>query len=158
MRHLRIAIQQQQLFLYEKTRCLKTYAVSTAINGAGEQMHSECTPRGWHCVAAKIGDGMPLNGVFLHRQATKDIYHAALARQYPGKDWILTRILRLAGLEANKNLYGKVDSYQRYIYIHGTAAEEKIGQPASRGCVRMRNDDIIELYDQMDVGSLVYLY
>lgn len=137
---------------------VKTYPVSTAKNGAGERRGSECTPRGRHKVRAKIGDGTPLNSVFVARRPTGEIYTPELGRRYPERDWILTRILWLSGLEPGKNRYGEVDSAWRFIYIHGCPDELIKGLPESHGCIRMHNADIQAVFDAVAVGTEVYIH
>lgn len=156
--YLDISISAQRLTIINDGQLIGSYPVSTAKNGAGEQRGSECTPRGWHKIRAKIGVGQPLNAVFKGRRPTGEIYDAELSRRYPGRDWILTRILWLGGLEPGKNRYGEVDTCWRYIYIHGTSDETKIGLPASHGCIRMKNADILELFNRIDVGIKAYIH
>jgi len=126
---------------------MKSYPVSTALNGAGEQNGSFCTPRGKHIIRAKIGADCPENCVFVGRRATGEIWTQQLSDQFPGRDWILTRILWLSGLEPGINRLGSVDTMQRYIYLHGSPDSAEIGGPGSIGCIRMRNRDVIELFD-----------
>ena len=154
---LDINIARQHLWLRLGGDVLFQAPVSTAANGPGERMNSECTPRGRHRIRAKIGAGCPVNTVFVGRRPTGEIYSPALARDYPGRDWILTRILWLSGLEAGRNRLGDVDTMRRYIYIHGTPATTALGKPGSRGCVRMANDDIIRLFDVIPAGALVVI-
>ena len=130
-------------------------AVSTAKNGPGELSGSECTPRGAHIIRAKIGVGAPPGTVFVGRRATGEQYTPELGARFPGRDWILTRILWLSGCEPGRNRLGKVDSMHRYIYIHGTPEQVRMGMPGSRGCIRMRNRDIIELFDRVPAGTPV---
>jgi lipoprotein-anchoring transpeptidase ErfK/SrfK len=125
----------------------KTYPVSTAKNGVGEKSGSFCTPRGRHLVRARIGAGRPLNTVFVRRRPTGEIWSPQLHAQYPGRDWMLTRLLWLSGCERGKNRLGDVDTMRRYIYIHGSPDTVEMGRPGSIGCVRMRNADIVELFD-----------
>jgi len=125
----------------------KTYSVSTAKNGVGEKNGSFCTPRGRHIVRAKIGAGQPVNAVFVRRRPTGEIWTPELHAAYPGRDWILTRILWLSGCEVGRNRLGDVDTMRRYIYIHGSPDTAEMGRPGSIGCVRMRNHDIIELFE-----------
>ena len=132
--------------------------VSTGVNGAGEIMDSERTPRGWHVVCEKIGEGAPVNTVFVGRKATGELYSPELRQKHPGRDWILTRILWLSGTETGKNLNGNVDSRKRYIYIHGCPADVGIGAPGSRGCIRMRNEQILELFNRVQLGTRVYIH
>ena len=133
------------------------YSVSTAANGAGERENSGCTPRGWHMISEKFGDGLPINSVFVARQPTSEIYSEQLAAAYPARDWILTRILWLTGLEAGVNQGEGCDSHARYIYIHGTPDTEPMGEPRSHGCIRMRNTDLLALFEQVDVGAIVQI-
>jgi lipoprotein-anchoring transpeptidase ErfK/SrfK len=125
----------------------KTYAISTSKNGLGEKNGSFCTPRGRHLVRAKIGAGQPLNAVFVRRRPTGELWTPALHAAYPGRDWILTRILWLSGCEPGVNRMGDVDTMRRYIYIHGSHDLAEMGKPGSIGCVRMRGPDILELFE-----------
>ncbi len=127
----------------------KTYSVSTASRGAGEKNGSLCTPRGRHIVRAKIGAGQPLNAVFVRRRPTGEVWTPALHAQYPGRDWILTRILWLSGCDPWRNRLGDVDTMRRYIYIHGSPDTAEMGKPGSIGCIRMRNRDIVELFERV---------
>ncbi|MDD5267190.1 MAG: L,D-transpeptidase [Methylococcales bacterium] len=156
--YLDICIASQQLTVFADGYEVRRYPISTAKNGAGELMGSECTPTGWHRIRAKIGAGQPLNAVFIGRRATGEIYSAELGKQYPQRDWILTRILWLGGLEPGKNRYGKVDSTWRYIYIHGCPDELMTGIPDSHGCIRMKNIDMLDLFNQMDAGAKVFIH
>jgi lipoprotein-anchoring transpeptidase ErfK/SrfK len=156
--YLDICIASQQLTVFADGILVQRYPISTAKNGAGELMGSQCTPTGWHRIRAKIGTGQPLNAVFIGRRATGEIYTAELGTQYPQRDWILTRILWLGGLEPGKNRYGKVDSTWRYIYIHGCPDELMTGIPDSHGCIRMKNIDVLNLFNQMDAGAKVFIH
>jgi lipoprotein-anchoring transpeptidase ErfK/SrfK len=144
---IEIDIPAQELRLLEGSRLLKRYSVSTAKNGVGEKNGSFCTPRGRHIVRAKIGAGQPQNAVFVRRRPTGEVWSPALHEKYPGRDWMLTRILWLSGCEPGKNRLGEVDTMRRYIYLHGTHEYAEMGKPGSIGCVRMRNPDILELFD-----------
>lgn len=126
---------------------LREYPVSTALAGVGEVSGSYQTPRGRHIVRAKIGDGQPENAVFVRRRPTGEIWTPELGAQYPDRDWILTRILWLSGCEPGCNRLGCVDTMRRYIYIHGSPDSAEMGLPGSHGCIRMRNADIVELFD-----------
>lgn len=150
-----IKAQDQLMHCYENDVLIKTYLVSTGKNGLGEQRDSECTPRGWHRVHSIIGIANVVNSVFVSRHWTGEIYSPELASAFPGRDWILTRIVQLDGLEIGRNKGGQVDSLGRYIYIHGTPDTTPLGQPGSRGCVRMRNTDIIELADWIKIDCKV---
>lgn len=154
--HLLLSIKKQVLTLYHST-VITEYPVSTALNGAGEQEGSGCTPRGLHVIRAKVGENLPLNAVFVGRRFTGEVYSAELARQFPERDWILTRILWLSGKEPGCNRLGAVDSMRRYIYIHGTPDSEPMGIPVSHGCIRMRNADVKELYDRVPVGTELFI-
>jgi lipoprotein-anchoring transpeptidase ErfK/SrfK len=125
----------------------KTYLVSTSSRGPGEKNGSLCTPRGRHIVRAKVGAGQPLNAVFVRRRPTGEVWTPQLLAQYPGRDWILTRIQWLSGCEPGRNRLGDVDTMRRYIYIHGSPDTAEMGKPGSIGCIRMRNRDIVELFD-----------
>ncbi|MGE0080006.1 MAG: L,D-transpeptidase family protein [Thiohalomonadaceae bacterium] len=152
-----VSIPAQRLQLLEDGRVLMDVPVSTAANGPGECRGSHCTPRGWHVVRARIGAGCAPGTVFVGRRPTGEIYGPALRERHPGRDWILTRILWLSGLEPGRNRLGEVDTMRRYIYIHGCPDEEPVGVPLSHGCVRMRNDDLIALFDQVPAGTRVYI-
>jgi len=150
-----INIAEQTLTLQSDRKVLKRYRVSTAKNGPGEQLGSECTPRGQHRIAEKIGAGCAVNTVFVERSPTGEIYTPALRQQFPERDWIITRILWLDGCETGVNQGGDVDTYMRYIYIHGAPDDVPMGRPGSRGCIRMRNADLLELFDVSEVGMSV---
>ncbi|HEX5363444.1 MAG TPA: L,D-transpeptidase [Gallionella sp.] len=134
---------------------LRRYSVSTASHGAGERAGSNCTPRGRHVVRAKIGAGQPENAVFVGRRPTGEVYTPELGAQFPQRDWILTRILWLSGCEPGFNRLGECDTMRRYIYIHGTPDQQGMGVPASHGCIRMGNADLIELFDLVPAGTVV---
>ncbi|MBI3525135.1 MAG: GNAT family N-acetyltransferase [Betaproteobacteria bacterium] len=144
---IHISLPAQTLELFEGGLLLRRYSVSTAKNGAGEQNGSFCTPRGKHLIRAKIGGNAPENTVFVKRRPTGEIWSAELAEQFPGRDWMLTRILWLSGLEPGRNRLGKVDTMRRYIYLHGSPDTARMGEPGSIGCVRMHNREIMELFD-----------
>ena len=150
-----ISIPEQSLELQKQGIVLARYPVSTAKNGPGEEFGSECTPRGRHVIRAKIGTDSEAGTVFVGRRSTGEVYSAELAQVAPDRDWILSRILWLSGLETGFNRLTKVDTMRRYIYIHGTPYENDIGKPVSHGCIRMRNADLIELYDYVVAGTVV---
>ena len=125
----------------------RVYPVSTAKNGLGEKNGSFCTPRGRHIVRARIGTGQPLRAVFVRRRPTGEVWTPELHARYPGRDWMLTRILWLSGCEPGFNRLGEVDTMRRVIYIHGTHDFAEMGKPGSHGCIRMRNEDVAELFD-----------
>ena len=144
---IEIDVPTQTLSLRDGKRLLKSYSISTAKRGLGEKNGSLQTPRGRHIVRARIGAGLPQGAVFVRRRPTGEVWSPALHEQYPGRDWILTRILWLSGCEPGKNRLGDVDTMRRYIYIHGTPDFAEMGKPGSIGCIRMRNRDIMELFD-----------
>ena len=135
--------------------CIRRYSVSTARNGAGEASGSFCTPRGRHIIRARIGAGAPIGAAFRGRRPTGEVWTPELAAANPGRDWILTRILWLSGTEPGFNRLGEVDSMRRYIYIHGTPDTEPMSVPLSIGCVRMRNRDVVELFELVPAGTAV---
>jgi len=155
--NIQVSIKEQSMTVFDQGKQIKQYVISTAKNGPGELMDSECTPRGEHIISEKIGEGAEKNSVFVGRLETGEIYEPALRELHPERDWILTRILWLSGAEEGKNSGGNVDSHDRYIYIHGSPDDVAMGQPGSRGCIRMNNDDIIELFDLIDVGTEVVI-
>jgi lipoprotein-anchoring transpeptidase ErfK/SrfK len=155
MRSIRISIPQQALELTENGLVHKRYLVSTSKNGAGEKNGSFCTPRGRHIVRAKVGAGAPVNTIFVKRRPTGEIYDAELGRRYPGRDWMLTRLLWLSGCEPGFNRLGDVDTMRRYIYIHGSPDSAVMGKPGSIGCIRMHNRDLLELFDLIEPGTPV---
>lgn len=152
-----INLSLQALELREGKNCLARYSISSGKNGIGQQMGSEQTPLGRHMIYRKIGAKAPINSVFVHRCATGEIYTPELGLAHPERDWIITRILWLMGLEPGYNRFGQRDTRNRYIYIHGTPDSTIIGQPGSKGCIRMRNLDIIDLFDAVEEGCLVTL-
>ena len=155
--YLHVSIADQRLQFWQDGVLRTEYPVSTALKGPGEALGSEQTPRGWHRIRARIGDGCEPGTVFIGRRPTGEIYNEALARQYPQRDWILTRILWLCGMEPGRNRFGNVDSMRRFIYIHGTSDEGRIGQPVSAGCIRMKNDDVIRLFDEVLINDIVLI-
>jgi lipoprotein-anchoring transpeptidase ErfK/SrfK len=156
--HLDISISEQRCFLFEDNQLIFEAAVSTAKNGVGEQKNSGCTPLGKHIIRACIGQGQPVNTVFVGRRPTGEIFSEDLAKQFPDRDWILTRILWLSGLELGKNRLGNVDTMQRYIYIHGCPDSEPMGVPLSHGCIRMHNEALLRLFDIVKPGLNVNIH
>jgi len=154
-RRIEISIPDQALRLLQDARELSRYPVSTALNGPGQIMGSECTPLGQHRIRLKIGAGCPLNTVFVARRPSGEIWTPELARTFPQRDWILTRILWLSGVEPGHNRGGESDSLRRFIYIHGTPDSEPMGEPCSHGCIRMRSRDIRDLFGQVAQGLRV---
>ncbi len=148
--NIEILISNQELHLKDDAGVvLNKYRVSTAKNGPGEKNGSFCTPRGRHIVRAKIGSGMPINTVFVRRRPTGEIWTPDLHKKEPNRDWMLTRLLWLSGCDVGKNRLGEVDTMRRYIYIHGSPDTAEMGKPGSIGCIRMRNRDIVELFDRV---------
>ena len=176
-----ILVPSQTLELYQGQSLLHRYSISTGVNGAGERYGSGCTPRGRHRVRIRIGGGCPAGTVFQGRRPTGEVYDAALAQRFPDRDWVLTRILWLTGCEFSSPVHGRtpvfsqgggdledasdehfcgnrggcVDTLRRFIYIHGCPDTEPMGVPCSHGCVRMRNRDLIELFDSVAFGTPV---
>lgn len=150
-----IDVTRQELALELGCGERRRYAVSTSKHGVGEEEGSFRTPRGAHVIRAKIGAGCAPGTVFVGRRPTGEVYSPALAERHPSRDWILTRILWLSGLEPGRNRLGGVDTMRRYIYIHGMPDSEPKGVPGSIGCIRMGNDDIVELFDLVPVGTRV---
>lgn len=153
-----VSISEQTLTLTVADGTCRCWPVSTALAGAGEEEGSGRTPRGRHRVRARIGDGLPLASVLVGRRPTGEIWTPELSRQYPDRDWILTRILWLCGEEVGVNRLGHVDSQRRFIYIHGTPDTEPMGEARSHGCVRMRNTDILQLFDLVPAGCPVIIH
>lgn len=153
---IEINIEQQQLDLFDcEERLINRYLISSAKNGIGQVSGSYCTPLGKHIIRAKIGDKQPVNTVFVKRRPTGEVYTPQFAAQYPGRDWILTRIFWLSGCEVGFNRLGMVDTMRRYIYIHGSPDSAVMGKPGSIGCIRMHNDDLLALFDKVPVRTLV---
>ena len=153
---IKIDVARQTLVLLDDAgQVAREYAISTAANGVGEANGSYCTPRGQHIVRAKIGADQAENSVFVRRRPTGEIYTPALGAQFPERDWILTRILWLSGCERGFNRLGEVDTMRRFIYIHGSPDEVAMGAPGSHGCLRMRNADVIDLFDRVPPGTPV---
>lgn len=149
-----LATQRMDL-LADDGACIRRYSISSALNGAGEQNGSGCTPRGHHVIRARIGRGEPACAVFRGRRPTGEVWTPELGAAHPERDWILSRILWLSGTEPGRNRLGAQDSMRRYIYIHGTPETEPMGVARSHGCIRMRNADILELFELVPVGTAV---
>ena len=154
-RRILIDIETQTLTLFEGPLLLATYPVSTGVNGVGELNGSGCTPRGQHRVRLRIGSGCPVGTVFRARRPTGEVYGPELAAAYPDRDWVLTRILWLTGCESGRNRGGRVDTLRRFIYIHGCPDCVPLGEPRSHGCIRLRNADLVELFDLTPAGTPV---
>ncbi len=157
MKHLHVSIANQALTLLEDEQPVAHYLVSTALKGAGERSGSEQTPRGHHIIRAMIGADAPYGAVFRGRRPTGEVWTPELHEQHPGRDWILSRILWLSGVDTGRNRLGQCDTMRRYIYIHGTPDSEPMGEPLSHGCIRMRNEDIIDLFDRVGAYTPVFI-
>lgn len=154
---LHISIADQCLYGFAQGRLAVRLAVSTALNGPGEHNGSGCTPSGLHQVRAKIGAGLPQGAVLRGRRWTGEVWTPDLHAQFPGRDWILSRILWLSGREPGRNRLGPVDTFRRYIYLHGTPDSEPMGVPLSHGCIRLRNADLVALFDRVPVHCPVQI-
>ena len=155
MNRLVIDCSRQKHYLMDSHHVAKTYDVSTAVNGLGEIEGSGCTPRGLHAIRAKIGQGMHVNTIFVNRRPTGELFSEALLKHSPHRDFILSRILWLSGLEKGVNRLGCVDTMRRYIYIHGSPESFFDGTPRSKGCIRMKSSQLIELFNSVNVGCTV---
>ena len=156
--YIEVTISTQSLQLFtDSGELLFSSFISSARKGTGNLQDSYQTPLGRHIIRARIGKDVPVNGVFVARRFTGEIYNSQLAQQYPQRDWILTRILWLSGLEKGKHRLGAVDTMARYIYVHGCPDEQPVGVPVSHGCIRMRHHDLLQLFDQVVVGTLVII-
>ena len=158
MMKINISIPEQTCTLIEDSTVLSEVAISTALNGVGQQKDSGCTPLGRHQIRACIGANQPENTVFVARRPTGEIYTPELDLEFPERDWILTRILWLSGLELGKNRLENVDTMQRYIYIHGCPDSLPMGKPLSHGCIRMHNKDLLTLFDLVKPGTKVLIH
>jgi L,D-transpeptidase YbiS len=154
---LLIDCDKKLLTLYCKSTLeVTSYSVVTAANGLGEQKDSLCTPRGWHYIRAKIGTDKPIDSVFVGRRTSGEVFDQKSELNID-RDWILTRILWLCGMEKGYNLGGNVDTMRRYIYIHGTPDAAVNDGQGSHGCVRMLSGDIIDLFARVPMGCPVYI-
>jgi lipoprotein-anchoring transpeptidase ErfK/SrfK len=153
-----ISIPSQELYLYgDNNHVIRQFRISSARNGIGQENGSFCTPLGKHIIRAKIGAGQPVNTVFVRRRPTGETYSPELGARYPGRDWILTRILWLSGCEPGFNRLGSVDTMRRFIYIHGSPDTVEMGKPGSIGCIRMNNEDLLDLFARVNPGTEVYI-
>ncbi len=155
---LEITIAEQECRFYKDNELLFNAAISSARNGIGQQKNSACTPLGLHKIRACIGSNQPENAVFVGRRPTGEIYTPELGLQFPERDWVLTRILWLSGLELGKNRLGNVDTMQRYIYIHGCPDSLPMGKALSHGCIRMHNKDLLTLFELVKPGTKVMIH
>lgn len=157
LHELLVDVGAQTLYHLKAGTLYKQYMISTAKKGVGEKSGSEQTPRGWHYIRAKIGEGAPINSVFVSRRPTGEIYSETLHASCPDRDWILTRIMWLCGLEVGLNRLGDCDTMKRYIYIHGSPDTKEMGVPSSKGCINMHNRDLIELFSEVPIGTKVFI-
>jgi len=155
---IEVSVRDQTLSLMLNDKTVQQFDVSTARNGVGEKQNSECTPRGSHVICEKIGQGYEPGTVFVSRIPTGEIYTPELRKQYPQRDWILTRILRLQGTEQGFNCGDDVDTFERMIYIHGSPDDVRMGIPGSHGCIRMSNADVISLFAMVSEGTEVIIH
>lgn len=155
--HIDVDVQLQLLTLRKIDMVPRSYVISTAKNGVGCLQGSGCTPTGLHRVRLKIGAGCQSGTVFLGRRPTGEVYDTELATAFPQRDWILTRIMWLEGMEPGVNRGKAVDTLRRFIYIHGTPDEALLGAPVSHGCIRMRSADIIELFELIENCTRVHI-
>ena len=155
---LELDLSTQRLWCWVGQQRVADYPLSSGAAGIGQRDGSGQTPLGWHYVRAAIGAGQPAGAVFRGRRPTGEVFDAALAAEYPQRDWILTRILWLCGLEPGVNRGGSVDSQRRYIYLHGTPPDQPMGTPASHGCVRLRDSALLEVFDFAPPGTPVWLH
>lgn len=155
---INVDVGKQQLCLLKNDRVIKCYSISTAKNGVGQVNGSECTPLGWHIIRAKIGENEKENTVFVGRRASGEVFNETLREESTERDWILTRILWLSGLEKGENRGAEVDTMRRYVYIHGCPDADSFVSPSSHGCVKMHNKDVIELFDSIESGIRVFIH
>ena len=151
---IKIIVSEQKLYHHRKTGVVCAYPISTASKGVGNQENSFKTPLGKHRIYTKIGEGFPPYTYYKSRKP-KGIFKQEMSGE--SGDWILSRILWLEGVQSGVNKRGKTDTKKRYVYIHGTNEEEKIGSPVSHGCIRMRNDDVIDLFAHVHCGESVII-
>ncbi len=151
-----VSVREQKLYFHENEKLIKTWEISTSRKQPSCVENSLGTPLGFHATADKIGEGQPLGMVFKGRIPTGRCYWECDAEEQK-KSLITTRIIRLRGLEPGKNAGAGCDTYDRYVYFHGTNHEDLIGQPASCGCIHLRNREMVELFDWVEEGALVYI-
>jgi hypothetical protein len=156
-KYMYVSVKYQRLYLIVNDSTIRKYSISTAKKGIGCKVNSNKTPSGLHTIKRKIGADVPLGGILESRVHTGKIAEILTEKKNAAKDYVTTRVMWLQGEEPGLNKGRNVDSYNRYIYIHGTPEEGFIGEPASHGCVRMRNKDVIELYDFIDEGTPILI-
>ena len=156
-KYIYVSVKYQRLYLIVNDSTIKKYAISTAKKGIGCIANSNKTPSGLHTIKRKIGDNVPLGGILESRMYTGRVAKILTKKKNAKKDYVTTRVMWLTGEEPGLNKGRNRDSYNRYIYIHGTPEEGFIGEPASHGCIRMKNKDVIELYDVVDEGTPILI-
>lgn len=156
-KYMYVSVKHQRLYLIVNDSTIRKYPISTAAKGIGSKMNSFKTPPGLHTISRKIGDNVPIGGLFQSRMYTGRQVKILTEKQKADGDYVTTRIMWLQGEEPGLNKGRSVDSYNRYIYIHGTAEEGYLGQPASHGCIRMKNTDVIELYNMIEEGTPILI-
>jgi len=152
-----VSIENQKMYRIQSKNIIETYDISTSKYGIGNQMGSNKTPTGLHKINSKYGHKTPVNGRMIGR-----VFYGQIAKIFSDTttsktDDITSRILWLEGLENGINKGDNIDSYKRYIYIHGTSEEGRIGIPSSHGCVRMKNKDVIDLFNEVAIGTFVLI-
>jgi len=146
---LAVDVSRQRMGLLQRGQRVREYVVSTSKKGTGNLIDSFKTPTGWHVVVERYGDGQPPGRVFFEREPTAEVLSEDQWSSDVARDLIMTRILRLAGLEPGHNLGGQVDTYERYIYVHAANHEHLLGTPVSHGCIHVGNREIIELFERV---------
>ena len=152
-----ISIKNQKLYHIKNEKIISKFSISSSKYGTGSKNGSNKTPLGLHKIKEKHGEGVPINGKMLGRVFYSQIATIHNDKTQSKSDDITSRILWLEGIEQGKNKGVGMDSYLRYIYIHGTSEEGRLGTPASHGCIRMKNKDVIDLYNKVEVGTLVLI-
>ena len=152
---INISVSSQKLSLFQEGELVSSYKVSTALKGVGQEKNTNKPPLGNHIIRAMIGRNLPIYAVIKARRFTNEIWTKELDDPSITVDWILSRVIWLSGKDLGRNRLGNVDTMQRYIYIHGTNEEHLLGTPSSHGCIRMSNEDVIELFDLVSVGDIV---
>ena len=152
-----VNITEQKMYYIKEGGIVKTYVISSSSYGVGNKAGSNKTPIGLHKVKQKFGEETPINGKMIGRVFYGDIATIYTDNTKSKTDDVCSRILWLVGLEEGLNKGEGIDSYNRYIYIHGTSEEGRLGKPVSHGCIRMKNKEVIELYEKVKIGTLVLI-
>ncbi len=156
-KYMYVSVKHQRLYLIKNDSTIRKYSISTAKKGIGSKANSFKTPPGLHTVKRKIGKDVPYGGIMVSRVYKGNKAKILTSKTKADGDYVTSRIMWLQGEEPGINKGRNMDSYNRYIYIHGTAEEGYIGQPASHGCIRMLNKDVIELFDLIDEGTPILI-